>query len=54
MDEAVSHLNLEYYRRRLASETDSTIRQILIRLIAEEEARLSQEDAAQACGERNS
>ena len=42
VNESVSHLNLEYYRKRLASETDSTIRQILIRLIAEEEARLSQ------------
>lgn len=54
MNESVSHLNLEYYRKRLASETDSTIRQILIRLIAEEEAKLSQEDAAQVCGERDS
>lgn len=38
---SVAHLNLEYYRKRLATETDSTIRQILIRLIAEEEARLA-------------
>ena len=47
MDQSVAHLNLEYYRVRLASETDSTIRQILIRLIAEEEDRLSSQDPKQ-------
>jgi len=46
----VAHLNLEYYRKRLAAETDSTIRQILIRLIAEEEAKLAAETGAQPCG----
>ena len=35
----VSHLNLMYYRERLDRETDMVIRQILIRLINEEEAR---------------
>lgn len=36
---AVSHLNLTYYRKRLENETDLVIRQILIRMIEEEEAR---------------
>lgn len=44
VDQSVSHLNLEYYRKRLARETDPTIKQILIRLIAEEEERLSASD----------
>lgn len=34
---SVSQFNLDYYRKRLATETDPTIRGILIRLIAEEE-----------------
>ena len=38
-DEAVSHLNLTYYRKRLENEADLVIRQILIRMIEEEEAR---------------
>ncbi len=40
-DEGVSHLNLTYYRKRPANETDLVIRQILIRLIEEEEARVA-------------
>ena len=48
MDGSLSHLNLEYYRKRLATETDLTIRQILIRLIAEEEAALSQPESPEA------
>ncbi|MEJ2624929.1 MAG: hypothetical protein P8Z80_10420 [Pseudolabrys sp.] len=38
-DKAVSHLNLAYYRKRLENEADLVIRQILIRMIEEEEAR---------------
>ncbi len=54
MDHSVAHLNLEYYRKRLANETDSTIRQILIRLIAEEEAKLAQRNGPQPSGGRAS
>jgi hypothetical protein len=39
VDDPVSHLNLTYYRKRLATETDLVIRQILVRLIEEEGAR---------------
>lgn len=45
-DEGVSHLNLTYYRKRLANETDLVIRQILIRLIKEEEDRAAPAPAA--------
>lgn len=50
-DEDVSHLNLEYYRKRLAAETDSVIRGILTRLIAEEEVRLVPPQARKICGD---
>ncbi len=41
MDKAVARLNIEHYRRKLAEETDETKRQMLIRLLAEEEAKLA-------------
>lgn len=50
MDQSTAHLNLDYYRKRLATESDPTIRQILIRLIAEEEATLSPRNEPQPCG----
>ena len=39
MDRTVARLNIEHFRRLLAKETDETRRQILIRLLAEEEAK---------------
>ena len=41
MDRTVAHMNVEHYRRLLAVETDETRRQILLRLLAEEEAKLT-------------
>jgi len=40
MDRAVARLNIEHYRRLLATETDEARRQTLLRLLAEEEAKL--------------
>ena len=54
MDHSVSHLNLDYYRKRLAVETDSTIRQILIRLIAEEKEKLSASDPSRPASRQHS
>ena len=41
MDRSVARLNIEHFRRLLAEETDESRRQILIRLLAEEEAKLA-------------
>jgi hypothetical protein len=41
MDRLVAQLNIEHYRRLLASETEKTQRQTLLRLLAEEEAKLA-------------
>lgn len=41
MDRAVARLNIEHFRRLLAKETDESRRQILQRLLAEEEAKLA-------------
>jgi hypothetical protein len=41
MDKAVARLNIEHFRKQLATETDETKRQMLLRLLAEEEAKLS-------------
>lgn len=48
MDRSVARLNIEHYRKLLATETDETRRQTLVRLLAEEEAKL----ASQAPPER--
>jgi len=40
MDKTVARLNIEHFRKRLAAETDDTKRQTLLRLLAEEEAKL--------------
>ncbi len=42
MDRTVARLNIEHFRRLLAKETDETRRQILQRLLAEEEGKLAQ------------
>lgn len=41
MDRAVAHLNVEHFRRLLADETDGARRQTILRLLAEEEAKLA-------------
>jgi hypothetical protein len=40
MDKIIAHLNIEHFRKQLAAETDETKRQTLMRLLAEEEAKL--------------
>jgi hypothetical protein len=41
MDEKVAKLNIEHYKRLLASETDETKCESIARLLAEEEANLA-------------
>jgi hypothetical protein len=41
MDRSVARLNIEHYRRLLATETDDSRRKTILRLLAEEEAKLS-------------
>jgi len=41
MDRTVARYNIEHYRRLLGNETDETRRQMLLRLLAEEEAKLA-------------
>jgi len=40
VDRSVAHLNIERFRRLLAEETDQARRRTLMRLLAEEEAKL--------------
>jgi hypothetical protein len=40
VDRSVAQLNIEHYRRLLAEETDESRRQLLLRLLAEEEAKV--------------
>ncbi len=40
MDKVVARLNIEHFHKLLATETDDTRRQLLLRLLAEEEAKL--------------
>jgi hypothetical protein len=41
MDEKVAKLNVEYYKRLLASESDAVKRESIARLLTEEEAKLA-------------
>ena len=41
MDRFVARQNIEHYRRQLACEEDETKRQMLLRLLADEEAKLA-------------
>jgi hypothetical protein len=41
MDETVARLNIEHFHKRLAEETDEPTRQTLLKLLAEEEAKLA-------------
>ena len=40
MDKTVARLNIEHYRKSLATEQDETKRQTLMRLLAEEQSKL--------------
>ena len=40
MDKTIARLNIEHFRKRFAAETDETTRVTLLRLLAEEEAKL--------------
>jgi hypothetical protein len=42
VDRTVAHLNIEHYKRLLARETDESRRQVLLRLLAEEESKLAE------------
>jgi hypothetical protein len=46
MDKFVAKANIEHYRRLLAKESDEAKRQLLARLLAEEEAKLTGLDHA--------
>ena len=41
MDAMIARLNIEHFRKRLASEADAAKRQTLLALLAEEEAKLA-------------
>ena len=41
VDRAIAQLNIEHFRRLLSEETDEAKRQLLLRLLAEEEAKLA-------------
>ncbi len=41
MDKTVARLNIEHYRRLLAGSLDETQRHTILRLLAEEEAKLA-------------
>ncbi len=41
MDRTVARLNIEHFRKQLAGEKDEARRQMLLRLLAEEEAKLA-------------
>jgi hypothetical protein len=40
-DEAIARLNIEHFRKLLSTETDETKRQTILRMLAEEEAKLA-------------
>lgn len=45
MDRTVAKLNIEHYKRLLATEIDESRRKVLLRLLAEEEAKLAKSGA---------
>lgn len=47
MDRTVARLNVEHFRRLLAEETDDSRRQLLQRLLAEEEAKITEPKLAE-------
>jgi hypothetical protein len=48
MDKTVADLNIEHYKKLLATETDPVKRQMIQRLLAEEKAKLAPAQAEQA------
>ena len=42
VDRSVAHLNIVYYKRLLERETDEARRLLLLRLLAEEEAKIAE------------
>ena len=53
VDKTVARLNIEHYRRLLATETDETRRRMLLQLLAEEEAKLKSGSAPEKKLRRN-
>jgi hypothetical protein len=47
MSRDIARLNIEHFRRLLAVETDETKRQTILRLLAEEEAKLATDPPVQ-------
>lgn len=47
MDKLVARLNIEHYQKKLAEKLDDTKRRTILRLLAEEEAKLAALDATQ-------
>jgi hypothetical protein len=52
MDRTVARLNIEHFRKLLATEADETRRQALLRLLEEEEAKLKIGTGADREGKR--
>ena len=50
MDKQITQLNIAHFRQRLETETDETTRQTLLRLLAEEEAKLAALDGRKRDG----
>jgi hypothetical protein len=48
----VARLNIEHFKRKLAAETDPAKRETLMRLLAEEEAKLATLEAKSKEGQR--
>jgi hypothetical protein len=48
LDRTVASLNIEHYKRLLATETDESRRQLLLRLLAEEKEKLANRSASNA------
>ncbi len=46
LDKTIASLNIEHYRRLLATERDESRRQLLLRLLAEEEKKIAQTASA--------
>jgi len=47
MDKTIAQLNIAHFRDKLKTETNGSARQTLLRLLAEEEAKLAALNAAQ-------
>jgi hypothetical protein len=54
MDKTIAQLNIAHLRKVLASDTDESKRRMLLRLLAEEEAKLASLPRASETGKRRS